>query len=268
MPKINSIINPQNYELIRDRIAEIIVDEIEGQKALGNDIGLKVLYLENHIPVSHTNLPCIVISTSKGSYKNKTQKSIDGNYDFFIDVITKSKSTKTENGDKISAVYVQKVVGLIRTILESPVYNTLGFAKPFSCRSIISGIEFGTLKDVDEENVQLGRLTFNIDVPESMKFVEPVLIYEYVTSVKLGESNSGYLFSGQNPSPDDGPVCSPAILNINGVSFDEIASGGTLDLQVVNQSGALVGSKVGVNWVVNTGGNTEEESFQFSFIYE
>lgn len=268
MPKINSIINPQKYEVIRDRIAEIIVDEIEGQKALGNNIGLKYLYLENHIPVSHTSLPCIVISTSKGTYKNKSQISIDGNYDFYIDIIAKKKATTNENGDKLSAVYVQKVVGMIRTILESPVYNTLGFTKPFSCRSIISGIEFGTIKDVDEENVQLGRLTFNIDVPESMKFVDPVLIYEYVTSVKLGESNSGYLFSGQNPSPDDGPVCSPAILNINGVSFDEIASGGTLNLQIINQSGSPVGSQVGENWVVNTGGNTEEESLQFLFIYE
>lgn len=268
MPKISSVIGPQNYELIRNRIAEILIDEIEGQKFLGNDIGLKVLYIENHLPVNHTNLPCIVISTSKGTYKNKSQKSIDGNYDFFIDIIQKSKSTDDDNADKLSAVYVQKVIGIIRTILESPMYNTLGFEKPFSCRSIVSGIEFGTMKDVDEKNVQLGRLTYNIDVPETMKFIQPVLIYEFVTSVKLDDSNSGYVFSGQNPSPDDGPSCSPAILKINGVSFDEIISGGELDLKVINQSGAMVGSKIGDDWVVNTSGTTEEESFQFSFIYE
>lgn len=255
MPQIDSIISSQKFELIRDRIADILIDEINGQAELGNDVGLSALYVENHIPIDNVKLPAIVVSIGRASYQNKSQISVDGSYDFYIDVFSKGVAGDTKNGDAVASLKVQKIVGMVRAILENPAYMTLGFAKPFSCRSIISEINFGTIQDKDEKNVQMARMTFNIVAPESVNLREMNVIYEYATSVRIADSNAGYLFSGSGIVPD-ADACSPAILNINGTFHKSINSGSTFDLNVVDQDGNAVGSPDGENYVVNTTGGS------------
>jgi hypothetical protein len=173
---------------------------------------------------------------------------VDGNYDFYIDVYSKSKSTAADNGDKLAAMHVQKIVGIIRTIFQSPVYNTLGFAKPFNCTTSISEINFGTVSDKDENNVQMARITFNVIVPESLKFVSPVLIYEFNTQVRIGDSRAGYIFTGyaQENLPNDDEV----IVNINGNYFGTYNGGSIVNIGVQYQNGILTGVIAGNNVIV------------------
>lgn len=239
MPKIETAISPQNYELIRDRIADILIDEIEGQKAIGNDIKLNKMFIENHLPIDHTNLPAIVVSFGKAGYQNRSQISVEGNYDFYIDVISKGVANDDVNGDTRAAKNVQKIMGIIRTVLQSPMYNTLGFDKPFICTTSITEITFGTVQEKDEKNIQMGRMTFNVIVPEGLKFITPVLIYEFITQVKIGESQSGYMFSGcpQEPTPDDDEV----VVNVNGNYLGTYGCGQVIDIPVQYENGILTG---------------------------
>lgn len=267
MPLINSTIETQAFELIRDRIADILIDEIQGQADLGNDIGLKSLYTERHVPVDHVKLPAIAISMDRVSYDNKSRKSVDGEYTYFIDVIDKSATTATEHGDTKASKRIQKIVGIIRMILYSPVYETLGFEKPFISRHAITEISFGTFQDKDQENVQMARISFVVRAAEGVKFIEPTLLYEYTTSVRIGDSDSGYVFSGSGVE-EPVPTCDPSILNINGSEFTSIASGGSFDLSVRDQNGNLVGSQNGEEWRVDTSGSSEEQLFEYINIYE
>lgn len=273
MPLIETIISSQNFELIRDRIADILIDEIQGQADLGNDIGLKQLFTERHIPLDKTHLPAVCVSLGLSNYDNKSTRSIDGHHDFYIDVYVKEKSDDSSDGDKIASKKVQKIVGMIRMILESPIYFNLGWTPRIIERSIVSNIEFGTVQIKDELNIQMARITYKVQAAESVKLTTADIIYDYQTQVKIADLDAGYFFSGIGSStPDPGDTCDPAILNVNGSLFTTIASGGTLNLRILDQNGDPTGSKTNsTTWTVNTGSGgtlTEEQLYQYTNIQE
>lgn len=273
MPKIVSLIPPQRYELIRDRIADILIDEIQGQIDLGADIDsnlIGALYTEKHIPVDLIQLPCIVVTIAEGRFTNKSQRSVDGNYNYYIDVITSSKSNKDSDGDELASRKVQRIAGIVRTILESPVYNTLGFTRPFLSNLGISEIAFGTPQDRDEPNIQVARLTLAVRVPEGVEYIEPVLVYDAVTQVSIKDYPGGYVFSGFGTPNVIPPTCDPVIVKLNNITFSTVQAGNTLNIPVLDQDGNPVGAIDGSTYVVNTtsGSPSFESSFEFINIYE
>lgn len=271
MPQIETIISAQNFELIRDRIGEILIDEIQGQIDLGNNIELKTLFTERHIPLDKIHLPAIAVSVGQGDFSNKSPRSVDGEYSFYIDVFAKSKSIGDDDGDSLASKKVHKLVGVIRTILESPLYENLGFQAPFIARSIVSNIGFGTVQEKDESNIQMARMTFKLTTQEGVKLKSYDLIYDYWTQVKLGDTSKGYLFNGPDGSfPPDPDTCLPSTLNVNSALFTTIPSGDTYNLNVKDQDGNPVGVKVGTDLVVNItpGTSTEEALFEYLNIFE
>lgn len=273
MPKILNIIPPQRYELIRDRIADILIDEIQGQIDLGADIDstlIGALYTEKHIPVDLIQLPCIVVTLAEGRYSNKSQRSIDGNYNFYIDVIAGSKSNQNSDGDELASKKVQRVAGIVRTILESPVYNTLGFTKPFLSNLGITEIGFGTPQDRDEPNIQVARLTFSVRVPEDVQFINAVLVYDAVTQVSIKDYPGGYVFAGGGTPTVIPPTCDPVIIKLNNITFSTVPAGSTKNIPVLDQDGNPVGEIDGSTYVVNVAGGSAsfESNFEFINIYE
>jgi hypothetical protein len=105
----------------------------------------------------------------------------------------------------------------------------------------------------DSESVAMGRLVFGVRAPESNVLITPIALGGVDALVRLSLTNKGYVFTG---SPFTPPI-DEATVNINTVFFSLVDSGDTLNIEVVDQNGDLVGSKVGDQWVVNvTGGGT------------
>ena len=199
MSKITQIISTQRFESIRDRILEILVDEMDHQYYLTSDEDLNVsVFIERNNPIDKTELSAIVVSLAKGAYSNKNQGSVDGDYIYNVDVYTNSKTTENGAGDTLAAIKMQKLMGVCRSILEDPIYKTLGFAPPFLMKTNVSEFNIAAGNKEDALNTGMGRLTFNVTTNETNKLIVPNLIEGYETTVKIDNSGKGYFYQGEN----------------------------------------------------------------------
>lgn len=201
MSKINLKIPAASFELVRNRITDILIDEFNNQKSNADYnqlLNIKTFTCSRVKAFDVSELPALNVSLHKGGYGNKHQGNVDGSYTFHIDIYTAVNDTEERPGDEQSQEDLEKLLGAARYILEDPVYNTLGFAAPFIKRVWASDILIAEADKDDARNVAMGRLLFNVMVPESSILPEPKLIEGYDTHVKIGNTNKGYYYSGEN----------------------------------------------------------------------
>jgi len=199
MALIKGIIPPQFFEVIRDRIAEILVDELDGQVLLTYDTDLEAkVYVERFVPFDNTEMPAINVSFSSGDYNNQTAIDADGFYSYFIDIFTRANTTDDDPGDKLAMFKLQKLLGVCRAIIQNPIYKTLGFNPPFIMSRQISSIAIATPKEGETLSVVMGRLILKIEAPEDVQLLTAKLIKGFDTQVKLVLTDKGFIYSGDN----------------------------------------------------------------------
>lgn len=195
MSRITAAISAQSFELIRDRIVEILVDEFDGQYLLTYDAELIVdVFKERNTPVDKAELSCIIVSFANGIYGNKNQGHVDGDYQYNIDVYTNAKTNDSQSGDTKSATKLQKLIGIIRAILENQAYKTLGFITPRIMNTIVSEINIRRYDPNDTVNTSMGRITFKVRAAETTAPMDANLIDGYQTTVLIDQSGKGYFY--------------------------------------------------------------------------
>jgi len=241
MTAIVNAIPPQNFELIRDKIAEILYLEIENQWILTYDNDLRLaVWVERTIPFDHTEMPAINVSLASGSYDNDSPKSSDGTYLYNIDVFTKSAKVGTTNGDQLAAIKMQRLLGVCRAIMRNNAYFVLGFAQPSLSNTKVTSLLINDASNhKDAEHVMMGRMVFSVRVPETVELKVANLIEGSDTAVKMSLTDKGYVFTGDQPEiPPD--TCSPVTITINGIAYAVVASGETIDIPIEYESGSEV----------------------------
>jgi hypothetical protein len=202
MPPINSIIPPAGFELVRDQIAGIIYSELFNQFRIAYDPDFNAAVLiEDMDPIDQArSRPTINVSWAGGPYDNKDYSGHSrGTYTFFIDAWAHSKTTAIKAGDYSAAQKLEKVMRVIRYILDNPIYKTLGFQPPFVERVRVVRMDLQNQPGSnDAVNTMMGRITFEVVLIESVDLIIPKLIAGYDTVAMLGNSNRGYFYSGDN----------------------------------------------------------------------
>jgi len=204
MPQINSIIANQAFEVLRDRIYEILFDELDNQFRLSGDYDLDVLVLkESSGPFDIAHLPVCSVSLATGDWGNENQGSDDGTYQFNIDIHTAAKNGPAGPGDQAATLLLHRLLGICRAILRDPKYKTLGYATgpgitPFIMNTKCSNFNIAAPGNQDANNTMMGRLVFTVRANEVIAFIEPDLIAGYDTTVKISDSEQGYVYTGEN----------------------------------------------------------------------
>lgn len=230
MALINYELPTRAYELIRDRIALIIEDELVQQAAVTyEDLFLLPVYVQRSKPFDPSEVRMINVSVESGRFDNQTVIDSDGEYTFFVDVFGIGSYNGVDDGDKLASFEVQRLAGTIQAILSSPLYVTLGFDRPFIMRAKVTGFEPGTIDRGESANISVCRVTFV--VKSSQNEISQPAINSFVTStqVLLYETELGYLYSGVGaPLPPPDPSCEPVnIYDADGNLLGTTASGGT-----------------------------------------
>lgn len=197
MSIITGVIPPQAFEVIRDRVGEILADELANQFTLTANASLNPpVEVERYRAVDATELPLLVVNVARGSYDNKHAITSDGTYLYNIDGYVRGASSSGQDGDNLASITLQRILGICRAILENPGYKTLGFAPPFIERVFVQEIGIAEPERTDKENIMMGRLTLLVRVPEDVELITPVDLDVFSTQVKLEETEKGYIFTG------------------------------------------------------------------------
>lgn len=198
MALLTQKIPAQNFELVRDRIALILADEIAAQALIAPatpELDATV-HLERFVPFSQTDMPCVNVVFASGVYENQNTLTADAIYKYNIDVYAKAKSTSTDGGDKLASIKLHSLLGICRAILENPQYRTLAFAAPSLQRVTVVDINIEQPQNTqDGSSVIMGRLTFDVSVCEGVQLQTANSISGWETSVQMDETPQGYQFS-------------------------------------------------------------------------
>lgn len=197
MALINTLIPPQNYELVRDSVFDIIKLELTNQATLAADPELDAkVFKERFIPINKEQHPALNIMLVRGDYDNMDVVDTRGTYTYFIDVFTRAKETDAEKGDTIAALKLQRILGIVRTILEDPQYRTLTFVAPSIEHTEIKEISISQPNNnQDSFNSIMGRLTFMVVVSEGVKLLTANDIAGIDANVEIGDSGKGHVFT-------------------------------------------------------------------------
>lgn len=193
--KLNYIIPSQRFELIRDRIAQILVLELANQKLLtSNDLFDAVVWIERFIAFDKEDLPAINVYLSDANYDNQTPITARGKNTYNIDIHTSAKHENGIDGDKLATFKLHKLAGVIRTILESPDYLRLDFENGIIQNTEIVSLNIGTPNESDGCHSITGRLVFTATANEITKELTGIDSTQYDTTVLLGETTKGFFY--------------------------------------------------------------------------
>lgn len=196
MALINGIIPTAKFELIRDRIGQILVTEFANQAFLTGNNELKpAVYSERFIPVDKTEPPVVNVCFASGTYDNKNVKSVDGNYIYNLDFYTSAKSAGGETGDTAATKKLHRLMAVARAIIENPRYRTLGYNAPFNCNIGVNDIQVSDPSSIDSTHKVQGRLTVSVRVPETVELIDNMpLLSTSLTQVQLFDTDKGYRY--------------------------------------------------------------------------
>ena len=196
MALITTAIPKQNFELVRDKIGVILADELPNQATLNANTDLNVqVYSERLTPINASELSFVNISYNNSSFDENTTVQSVGDNTYFIDVYCRAKSDVVINGDTKSVLKRDRIVGVIRAILENPVYRTLGFVAPSLNRTTVTQIQTpDSFNSKDSSFVAIARITFVVNVPEKVSLINANIIQGMSTSIKLSETEKGFVY--------------------------------------------------------------------------
>lgn len=194
--KITTIIAPDNFELIRDQLGAVLLLEIAKQVDLDSTLLLPTFWRERFVEFIAKEFPAINVRYQKGDgiEGSRERNQTAFNHCFYIDVSVIAKTSVDGKGDELATILLHRYLRIIRSILSNPIYNTLGFPKPFSASSVVNGIEvFEPMEFQDSTNQINGRIEYSIKVNEYVAI--PVGVYtvnEVTDVVTLYGSERGY----------------------------------------------------------------------------
>lgn len=198
MSVIANIIPPQSFEIVRDRIGRILADELTNQFQMSGNKVVKVKnFIERVVAFDNTELPAVNVSFAEDSFVWNTAIQSTGTARYYIDVYGNAPSSANGvRGDALAMTNLQRLMGVIRSILMDARYKTLGFdVRPgFIAHRHIESIQVQNpnQKRDDSESTVMGRLIMQVVMPETTEYTVPRNASGFLTQVKLADTGKGY----------------------------------------------------------------------------
>lgn len=174
MATITESIGTQGFELVDNRIAEILVEEIANQQALQSYDDDVAVFSERIIPFDKSEDVAITVAFREADYDGFTTKDSQGNCIYFIDIFTSGVGDSEVTASESARLKLFRYIGLIRYILSSGKFLTLGFPPGLIGGKYLKKItldtdysNFGNHSNYDGSNIRFARIMFVVRVQEN-----------------------------------------------------------------------------------------------------
>lgn len=195
---INEIIPLQGFDIVETRIGEILLTELTNQKnlqGLTSDFGV---FLERQEPMDKSEDVVITVTLMDTNFSEFTTKGSQGNTIYVIDVYASGTASDTETASINSRIKIHKYVGMIRYILSSAKYLTLGFPPGLIGGKYVERIHFdtdysnfGNHSNFDGSFIRFARIFYAVRIQEDQELWTPIALEGADSVYKLDDTEKG-----------------------------------------------------------------------------
>lgn len=203
MAKITHLIGRTRGEILLDKICQILTEEIASQSTLAVDPSVDArVWMSRYTPFDKTEMPAINVTLASADFTSKTTKSQDVTYTYSIDVYVRGESNKS------SILLKNRIAGLVRGILDNPIYKTLDLPPAVLRTTAIKRITHTDPLDdsAPTDYITMCRLDFEVQTWEDTQGIDALILACTSTVVKLYDTEQGYYWGACEEESDGGLV--------------------------------------------------------------
>lgn len=191
-------IERKRFEQIGDQLGAILTDEMyrQGQDFEVDECREVTVYRERITTIDAEEKAVVNVLYAETGFDNKHQGSSAGSNTYYIDIYAVEPSTRSgEDGDKLAALKLQRLMGIVWEILEHPIYKTLSLAAPSISGLMVANMEIVNAKENDSAlAMTFGRITVNVRAVEETGRSAGNALTSSITQIKLVETEKGYRY--------------------------------------------------------------------------
>lgn len=198
MAVITELIPSQGYEIVQNRIGEILAEEIANQQDIQGLTDDVEVFVERIEPFDKSEDVMISLAFREGDYDGYTQRDTQGSYMYFIDVFAAGGGVGNQSPSTNVKNKLFKYVGFIRYILSSGKIATLGFPAGLIGGKYIKKItldtdysNFGNHSNYDGAFIRFCRIIFIVRVQENQELWAGIPLEGNDTQITYENSSKG-----------------------------------------------------------------------------
>jgi hypothetical protein len=190
-------IGQSNFELVRDRIALILKEECDAQAARQSNTELTgTFYIERYTPVNEGEGSVITVNLDSCNYDDQTPVSQSNEVTINIDIYNDKNQTSSIDGYEAASKENARLAGLIRYILQAPIYDRLSFTNGIVERRSVKNIRFARVSDEqDSYYTRMSRVQIVVKVNETITGLTGIAADGYDTQIKIELTDKGFLLT-------------------------------------------------------------------------
>jgi hypothetical protein len=174
MAVITEIIQEQAFEKVANKIAEILTTEIAYQQDKQDFEDTVEVFLERIEPFDKNEDVMVSVAFREAKYEGYTTSATQGEYVYFVDLFCSGYGERESEPSIVAKNKLMRYLGIIRYVLSSPKYLTLGFEPGLIGGKYIKLItldtdysNFGNHSNYDGSYIRFARIIFLVRVQEN-----------------------------------------------------------------------------------------------------
>jgi hypothetical protein len=210
MAFLTEIIPPQGFDIVANRIAEILTVEIANQVTIQSFEENVEVYLERIEPFDKSEDIMISVALRQGDFEGQNIRDVQGVYRYFVDIFVSGYAEEDPQGiitkpSIISKNKLYRYMGLVRYILSSGKLNTLGFPLGLIGGKYISKMlidtdysNFGNHSNYDGTYIRFARFWYDVRVQENQDLWVGIQLQGNDTQITYENTSKGVVLTFNN----------------------------------------------------------------------
>lgn len=195
---LTEIIPAQGFEIVENRIAEILLEELTNQQCLQKLTDEFGIFIERQEPYDKSEDVMISLSFRDGNYEGYNSRDCQGEYMYFIDIFTKGAGSLDQTPSINAKDKLFQYSGMIRYILNSSKYPTLKFPPGLIGGKYVKKItfdtdysNFGNHSNYDGAFIRFCRIIYIVRVQENQSLWDGIPLQGNDTRITYDNTEKG-----------------------------------------------------------------------------